>query len=320
MGLDGLVDDDLDAQALVTTAIRCHRELDRARVEGDVDRLAPFVSPGLLTALAELWRGRSRGFGPASLRAPRVRLVTLVNAYDSALAWCTAEVHADGVSPVTGRLRDRRRPEYWTFRRHQDRWKLSAIDSPHDAERKLHAPSVLERADDPALRSQAVFELAAADAAPDRPADAGLISSSAQDAGQALRDLSLVDERFSWHVLTHVIERVLAAWTAAAELGTEAPLLAFAEPACARDLLSASNPDPRHGLRDFELLEAGPLVVRELPAPSRTSVRVLVRAHPTRRARWGRGGREQVAARWILRLDPRRPGGWCLERVTIAPR
>ena len=140
MGLDGLVDDDLDADALVATAIRCHRELDRARVEGDADRLAPFVSPGLLTALAELWRGRSRGFGPASLRAPRVRLVTLVNAYDSALAWCTAEVHADGVSPVTGMLRDRRRPEYWTFRRHQDRWKLSAIDSPHDAERKLSAP------------------------------------------------------------------------------------------------------------------------------------------------------------------------------------
>jgi hypothetical protein len=122
------------------------------------------------------------------------------------------------------------------------------------------------------------------------------------DARRALDEMALLDDRFAWHVITHVIASVVSAWRDACETGVEAPLLRVASPAAARALLGDGIV-----VRGTSVVSVTPLKLR---APALfLEVRLRARfAGSLRRER-------EFGMRWRLVAEAERPGGWRLEAV-----
>lgn len=233
--------------------LRCFAALD-AR---DLGRLERLLTAGLLPHVRATWAGRRRLGAPVA-RVPEVRVVAV-----DATRFVAELRFSGGVSLWTG-IAGGKSVERWTFRRDEDRWKLAAL---HDS------------ALDDGLAAAAAFELAAADGAPDEALVAGLTAS--RDVRVALRELAMLDERFAWHVIEHVVERTHAAWVESVELGRLDPLLVHASEPAARALL---------GRPSGPVFRLDPLAVR--------------------------GGRlllQVDSMRWKLVADSSRPGGWRLE-------
>jgi hypothetical protein len=245
-----------EAEHLTGVVLRCFAALD-AR---DLPKLERLLTAGMLAEVKQAWAGRRR-VGLPTLRFPEVGIVGV----DDSRA--VAELKfAGGVSPLTGVAR-RKETERWTLRPDGDRWKLAALTG-----------SAL----DDGLAAAAAFELAAADGAPDEALKAKLTGE--RDVRVALNDLAMLDERFAWHVIEHVVERLSAAWVDAAQLGRPDPLLVHASETATGVLLGSAPVRPTH---------VEPLAVR--------------------------GGRVLLAVdamRWRLVADASRPGGWRLDAVS----
>lgn len=307
-----------DADFVVGVALRCHQALERARASRDWRPLATVVAPGLLEQLRAGWSGRDPAMGPRTLQTPRVRVVSVENTRDPAAARCVVELGFEGgVSPLSGRLRPLRALEYWTFRRDDGRWKLAAIDAGHHWDERL----IADAADDPAMRSEAVFELAADDAVADAALASGLVAADA-DVRSALADLALLDERFAWHVVVLAVERFAEAWTAASEHGVPDALLALASEPCARMLLHPPGAAGPVVVRGLQVVEVTPVTLRARAHPVSLTVAVTLRGRLAVRTPGGnrlvRGAGRRATTftvRWKLMVDAQRPSGWRLDAV-----
>jgi hypothetical protein len=224
-----------------------------------------------------------------------------------------------GVSPLSGTLQLARALEYWTFRRDDGRWKLAAIDALLDAGHHWNERMIADAADDPAIVSEAVFELAAADAVADRALSSGLVRADT-DPRLALAELALVDERCSWHVILQVIDRVVDAWMAATEHGSPDALLPLTSDSCAQALLQPAGASGRVLVRALSVVDAAPVALRADSCPVSVMVAVTLRGKLAVRALESNrlvraSGRRKTTfdVRWKFVVDAQRHSGWRLE-------
>ncbi|WP_147447517.1 hypothetical protein [Solirubrobacter pauli] len=311
-----------DADFVVGVALRCHQALERARASRDWRPLEAVIAPGLLEQLRAGWSVRNPAVGPRTLQTPRVRVVSVENTRDPTAARCVLELGFEGgVSPLSGQLRPLRALEYWTFRRDDGRWKLAAVDASRDAGHHWDERLIADAADDPAMRSEAVFELAADDAVDDPALASGLVSAGA-GVRTALADLALVDERFAWHVVVLAVERCVGAWTAASEHGAPGPLLALASESCTKTLLHPPGAPGPVVVRALRVVDVAPVTLRARSHPVSLTVAVTLRGKLAVRTPDGNGlvrgsarRRTTFTLRWRLAVDAQRPSGWRLDAV-----
>jgi hypothetical protein len=286
---------------------------------------ASHLAPILLEQLRASWAGRNPATRPTTRQIPQVRIVSIVNAHDTSAARYVAELSFEGgVEPFTGVLRRGRTRELWTFRRNDGRWKLAAIDLARDASHHWEDPMIATAADDPAIHSKALFELAAADAVADETLATGLTRPAGSDTRHALADLALLDERFAWHLLEHVILRLVDAWMADAEQGSPDALLAIASQPSAATLLRPVDADSRAVVRALTVIDVTPLALRAHRSPVSLILAVTIRGMLTLRASESGNvlaGSRRRKALFLLRcrlvLDAGRPSGWRVD--TVAP-
>jgi hypothetical protein len=171
-------------------------------------------------------------------------------------------------------------------------WRLTRTDVDREGEFHLAAEEVREPSADPAMRDEAVHELAAADAVE----TAELRLDTDGDAGRHMLDLSLVDGRFAPAVVEASVREIMRAWREAAVSGDSAALEALSTPEI-------------------------PAYARDADVPTRLrSVRVLVLEPPPHPALYlsicavtqhAHGAREKESV-WKLALDDDLPQHWRL--------
>ena len=131
--------------------------------------------------------------------------------------------------------------EYWTLARRDDRWTLVSIEQDDEGDHHLEADIIATPwADEQGLRDESALELA------QRDVPVGVTTGELADVGyagdarkQAL-DLSLVDERFSPHVLEAAARRAVSAWAEAVD-GDDAALNALAGDEAVHRLLHGAD-------------------------------------------------------------------------------
>jgi predicted lipid-binding transport protein (Tim44 family) len=311
-----------DPDGLVEAVIDCYFAIEGACQERDPDRLAQVLTEKLAgdvgqrgNVLVEELGGGAWLFEVAKA-VPEVRLVGVVNrpgtGDDQVVAHLSYELAPSG---------DRRR-EYWTLRRQGGRWKVAAIETSLQGTHHLTAPLIAEPWADHALRDQSMLEVAAADPAPAATAWSELVADPQRDPPTAVRELALVDARFSEAALESMVRTVADAWVQAA-LGASAALRGLAEPEAARTLTRPRGSNSQLIVRGLKLRAVRVVGLELLHSPPTVTVEAAFRG---RRALRNRGQQTlrlgslhrptTFRERWTFALCNDRPG-WQL--IAAAP-
>jgi predicted lipid-binding transport protein (Tim44 family) len=214
--------------------------------------------------------------------------------------------------------------EYWTLARSDDRWILVSIEQDDEGAHHLEADIIATPwADEQGLRDESALELA------QRDVPVGVTTGELADvdyAGDARKqalDLSLVDERFSPHVLEAAARRAVSAWAEAVD-GDDARLRALAGDEAVRALLYGGDASGRtrlvvrgpklRGLRIAALdADAEPAA---LTIEAEVTGRRYVEDRDTLELLSGsRDGETTFTERWTMRLDGSGDAPW---RITAA--
>ena len=250
-----------------------------------------------LTSIAGSW----------ALGVPRATVVAVTNRASAG--------HDECVVHFRYRVREAghelRRATYWTFRRHEGRWKAAMIETAWEGRHHLRSPLLAEPAEDPQVRDDSVLELAGEDALPD-----AALRSAIPEGDPATA--AAFDRRFDADTVLSMVRTVARAWVAAC-LGAGTDLAALASPQAVELLLRPRGPGSRMIVRDLAVEEVQILSVDVGGRSPTMEVEAQLRGRRGVRTygpyEFGLGGLSRArrfTVRWTFALEGER---WRLERV-----
>lgn len=277
-------------------------------------------------------RGEQIGKGLRIVGRPNIEVVGVVNRAgeneDRAVVRMHLRIHRDPKASANERgdgtiLAQRIAPieERWTLARRSGQWRLAAIGGDTELDVRIHSPLIATPAEDEGrVRESALREVAGVESTP--TANLGELISPDLAAPDQLRELSVLDDRFSPDLLAAALRHLVQAWEDYAD-GSRQPL---EEVATARAIQALVHPG--HGrredlIRDAELATWKVLHVDPGPRAPRIRVQVEVRsAAVAGDGRWNDPSPRRVkqALVWTLELegDEGHEPGWKLTRSVVA--
>lgn len=230
-------------------------------------------------------RGRQIGRGLRIVGQPRIDLVSVVNreqeAEDRAVVRLHLRIHRDPKASATeagdGTILAQRTisiEERWTLARRGELWLLAAIGGDPILDVKIHSPLIASpEQDEGRVRESALRELARGEHTPTSELD-GLTGADLPTPDR-LRELSVLDDRFSPDLLEAALRHLVQAWEDYAD-GSRAPLEGLATDKAIRALIHPGNGPAPHLIRDAELGRWKTLDVTPGARPARVRVRVEI--------------------------------------------